>query len=378
MKLKTLVISLLALASLPAVWFYNAYALEHKPQPPARTESPVLPAVSVITLQPRTATAVISAFGNVESAHTLTLKTRLSSRVIWKSEQFKPGNQIRQGALLARLETTDYQLALAQAEQQKAEALLALQQAEEQARQAERDWQRAGLKNATASALLLHKPQLAAAKAALQSADARLIQARRDLKECEIRAPFNAIVAATELSLYSLTAPGDTLATLIASDTAEIHIALSPAQWPLLDSSPAQASAILRNPQQPQQQWPARLERIASQLDHSTRLRQLTLAVDQPLQQSTPLLPGSFVSVELQGRAFDNLLALPHSAISADGYFWSVHGGQLQRHRADIVFSHQAISYIRAGSDSPLQVVAKAVASYQPGMQVTLKEHSDD
>jgi len=376
MKLKKLTISLLALTAIPAAWFYNQQAIANRPAPPRQSADIVLPAVSVLSLEPRQIQASVTAFGSVESKRQLALKTRLNSKVVWKSERLQAGNRVNSGELLARLDTTDYALALAAAEQLQAEATLALQQAEEKARQAERDWKRAGINDRQASPLLLQKPQLAAARARLQHARAQIQQARRDLRDCEIRAPFDAVIAASDLSLHGMTSPGDTLANLISSEQAEVKLALNPQQIQLLDPASTAPGAVLAQPQS-ETRWQGKLVRIAQQLDPQTRLRQVTVAVAKPLDLPTPLLPGNFVRVELQGRQLDLLLALPDSAISAAGYYWSVEQGLLQRHAADIIFRQQGYSYVQAPqgqSGSAIQVVTKAIASYQPGMKVEPRE----
>lgn len=274
-------ISLLAVASLGGALFYTANAIENQPEAEQFEQAATAPKVSVLELSPGSYSAQIRGFGEVRTTDELSLSSQISGRVIWRNPDFSNGRQVRQGDVLLKLDATDYQAALAQAQQSLADANLALQQEKHQSRQAELDWQRAGL-TTKPSALLLRKPQLAAARARYHAANTAVKQAQNNLEHTQLKAPFNAVVAARNVSVGTYLQASSELAKLRASDRAEIRIGLTARQWQQLPNDLSQASVMLSS-QDKQSSWQGQAQQLAASIDNTTRLRELIISVDQPL-----------------------------------------------------------------------------------------------
>jgi hypothetical protein len=71
-------------------------------------------------------------------------------------------------------------------------------------------------------------------------------------------------------------------------------------------------------------QWQGRVIGIDQHIDTTTRMRGLIVGVDSPLDQTPPLLPGSFVTTQLEGKAIANLWKLPSTALSQKSEIWYV------------------------------------------------------
>lgn len=359
-----------ALFSIPAALLYTSNAISNQPEPERQQAEQVLPRVSVQSLSAGAFQARLQLFGELKAEHRISLTSEVTGRVVWRNPAFSTGNQVSQGEVLIRIDDTGYQARLADARQQLAEARLALQQEQRQKRQARQDWKRAGI-NEKPDSLTLREPQLDAAQARFNAARAAVSEAEQALARTELKAPFSAVIVERVIAEGSYLSAGDSVATLHSSDSAEIELALTPAQWQQLPAQPQDAKVQLFSPQQPDQRWQATLAELASHIDPTTRLRTLKVQIAQPLQQTPALLTGSFLSVEIEGRSQSDLFALPGSALTADGYLWYVQAGKLQRARRTPVFSHNDTLYVPRGElPARIELVLKPVASYLPGSPV--------
>lgn len=367
---KPVLLTALAFATIPAALIYTDYAISNQSLPEQIPEKDNIPKVTTLSLSSGKYSSMIQAFGEVQAVEEVSLSSQISGRVIWRNSNLSHGAQIEKGDVLVRLDETDYKAALANARQTLAESSLALQQEKRQHSQAIKDWARSGIQQ-KASALALREPQLNAASARYKAAIAMVNQAKRDLNQTQISAPFNAVVIDRNITLGSYIESGSVLATLKGSDQAEVSLALSDQQWRQLPNSINHLKVDIYNPNDPSYQWLGQVNRLSSVIDHKTRLRNLIVTIDHPLNQSKPLLIGSFISASIQGAEIDNLLALPASALTADGYIWWVEENRLKRKSVKPVFDHQGQIFI-TDRDLPkqIQLVRKPLQSYLPEMRV--------
>lgn len=368
-KLKIVLVTAAALLLLPTVVIYTKAAIENQPQVEQKAESSVVrPKVTVIPVTAQSHQATITAFGEVMATDELLLTSEVRGRVVWRNPKFEKGNQLKKGEVLIKLDKTEYQAAVAQAQHELANADLALQQEQRQSQQAVKDWQRSGLKQQP-SDLLLRKPQLKAAEARYQSALAALKQAKRNLGLTELTVAFDAVVISRQVAMASYVNIGDQLATLRSVEQAEITVALSQQQWQLLPDEVEGSSAELVTAGA---NWTGYIQRLADQVDTRTRLRELAIRVDQPLQQTQPLLTGEFVDAVIKGKTIDNIFAVPASALTADGYLWFSDNNVLKRQKAQSLFSYNGTLFIEQQQlPQQINLVHKPMASYLPGMQVS-------
>ena len=133
------------------------------------------------------------------------------------------GQRVARGAVLARLDPTDYELRVQ-------EALAGLAQAEAAARNAQADYERVrGLyENNNAS-----RRELDGARASFESSEAqvtaalkRLEQARQQLSYCVLRAPADGIVASASAELNENVQAGQKLFLLTGGEEIEVEVAL--------------------------------------------------------------------------------------------------------------------------------------------------------
>ncbi|MFB9886454.1 efflux RND transporter periplasmic adaptor subunit [Balneatrix alpica] len=345
-------------------------AIEDRPVLEESAQPPSLPRVSVLALTPGEHSAQLQGYAEVQASEQIRLLAQVSGQVRWRHPSLVVGGEVQQGEVLVELEASRYEAALASAEQGVAEAKLALLQEQQQQQQAEQEWRRSGLSQQPSS-LLLRQPQLQAAKARLTAAEKARAQAKQELASSRIRAPFAAVVSEVNIGLGSYVEAGTALASLKASEVAEMSLALSPAQWQLLPAQPLGLPVRIRDPQQGAAEWQGQVVRVAMERDQRTRQRRLIVALQQPLAQQPALLFGSFVELSLQGERQQQLFALPASALSAAGELWYVQGQSLQRQAVQPLFSQAGKVFVpQQGLPAPLLLVRHPLVSYLPGMRV--------
>ncbi len=200
-------LSIIALAALPAL-----------AQQPAQPPTVSAKAFKEVALHPERE-APASAVSLNESR----LSAEVSATV--KEVAFDVGQVAPKGAVLIRLETRDYELALAKAQaaldSSRARARLAEQQLNRARELAKQNFY-------SAEALTQKETELAVQQAQVKLDEAQLAQARRNLEKCTLRAPFQAIVRSRQAQVGELAAPGTPLMTLSEATRVEIAAQLPP------------------------------------------------------------------------------------------------------------------------------------------------------
>lgn len=371
---------IIAAVALLLVLAYLAYSLAAQAQRPARESHTGTPApdVTVVERLPERYRAQVTAYGAAQPHYALTVTAKVSGYVTSLSPQFEVGGVIAAGDLLAQLEDSDYRSALSIAEETLAAARLAVLEEERQVVQAQTEWRSAGLEGEPDSELVLRQPYLDAALASLNSAEASVDTAATDLAHTRITAPFDAAVIERYIAPGSYVQAGTEIATLYSSDRVDITLALSSQDWaklpPVNELQDGSWPVRLRDVETGDE-WTAHVDRIEQHLDSTTRQRALIVTVDNPLAQSTPLLPGSFVEAKIPGRSVDGLWQLPSSAVSQRGEVWYVTpDNTLDNFVAEISFSEGENVYVSVPStlaDKPQRVLLHPLSGYLVGMQVT-------
>lgn len=319
-----LVITLAAASSIfLAIGINGVLSAEQKRMPPPKAPAQS-PLVAVTKTKAVSQSASIVAYGEVKARNKLSLTSQISGQVVYLSPKFLTGKQFERGELMAQIEAVNYQQALATARANLADAELALAQELLASEQAEQEWQQSGLAQQSASDLVLRKPQLAAAKAKYAMSQSELAKAQYDLDQTKILAPFDAVVVSRQIQLGANVQPGTVLAELNDIALFEVSLPLSSQQWQLIPDLTDPKLAIELIDQSNQHSWHARVDRGEAHISDTTRQRALVVAIEQPLQQNTPLYSGEFVKAELTGETFSNLWQLPASALIDSGRVWQV------------------------------------------------------
>ncbi len=368
---------ILALIIFIAAIFYSSSQMAAqvaKPMP-IKTHEPPRPTVSVVKVSADSYAAQVSGYGELTPHFNLSLTAQVSGQIEQLSPNLEVGQTVKKGDWLVKLESSDYQAAVKEAEQNVATEQLNLLEEQRQAVQAKSEWLSSGIKGQPDSALVLRKPQLAAAQARLDYAQSALVSAKKNIDQTIITAPFDALVTTRSVALGSYLQAGNDIATLYSTDRLEVAVPLSNNDWALLpDASILSAhSAMLKNVEN-DLTWQGHVLRAEQHVDTESRQRALIIAIDTPLSQTPQAFSGTFVSMTLQGKNVDQLWKLPNSALSQRGEIWYVKADNtLAKFSANALFSQQGSIFIQAPEaliNQTQAVVIHPLNNYLEGMYV--------
>ena len=344
------------------------------------------PSVAVVAVSAEPHGALLQGFGSAEPRYELALTARVSGPVKVVGEDFEPGNIVSRGVQLATLEDSAYRAAAAAAANTLASARVDYLQEQRERRQAQAEWYASGMAGEPESALVLRDPQLAAAQAAVDSAEAALAEANENLAGTHIRAPFEALVVTRSIAPGSYVQAGAEIGRLMSTDRVEIAIALSASDWAKLPDADTMIrdgwTVTLRQVDTAHAQWAATVVRAERTLESATRQRALIVAVDAPLAQTPALLPGTFVEASVPGRRIEGVWKLPASALTQRGEIWVVGADHtLARLAVEPLFADADAVYVKppeALAATPQTVVLQPLSSYTEGMAATPVGADDD
>jgi RND family efflux transporter MFP subunit len=221
-----------------------------------------------------------------------------------------PGDVVRRGQPLLRIDPRDFQDAIRTLEAQLAGAEAAL-------RNAELDLGRAAplLERGAVAQADYDNAQSArdTARARVRALEAQLVAARHALDDTVLAAPFDGLVTARHVENHELVAPGQRALALrditeleIDTDVPETEMALMPP-----GRTPQAEVEFLA---QPGRRHPARLKEWSAEPDPATRAYRLTFALPAP--RELHILPGMTCQVLLAGQPPRGALAVPASALA--------------------------------------------------------------
>ncbi|MEZ5957175.1 MAG: efflux RND transporter periplasmic adaptor subunit [Hyphomonadaceae bacterium] len=304
-----------------------------KPRAEEKADETHPPAVQVAVAHARPTTVALSSQGEARPRVEATLAAQVAGRLVWVSPKFVEGGAFAEGEVMARIDAADYQLSVVRARAQVAQAQEALAREEAEAELARQDWQALG--RGEAPPLAVREPQLAQARAGLAAAEAALRSAELDLNRASIRAPFTGRVRERRANVGDYVGPGSPVALMFSTDTMEIRLPLTdadlrsmriPVGFTASSSNPGPAAHITNVSAGRIVAWEGRLVRTEASVDARTRLIYGTVEVREPFaaRNTTPLAPGMFVNVRLEGSSTETLVAAPRSALKRNEFVYVV------------------------------------------------------
>lgn len=347
--------------------------LEPEATQPVKKEA-VLAPVSVLEVTPSQHQSTLTVLGVTAARWPVQLKASSSAQLKWLDESVEPGNLVNKGDVLARLDTSAVDANLAQ-------ALSSLKQAELELKQAKHE-QTVALKMLnpkTSSSFARREPQLLAAKANLKQAKQAYLSAQKLLDESVITAPFNAVIMKRHISPREWIDAGQVTFELAASDSIDIELPISEMHWQQVQAALTEPSITVVN--RSGDQWPAKVRYVSPQVDSVTRQRQVVLSVEAPYQSKPRLFPNQQVQAVVNLRLKDNVVSVPLSAMTRDGYVWTLdNNDRLRKESVYLIGQGNQVLDIRFNqqSEQVRRVVQYPLSSMLIGKQVEPNFYQDD
>ena len=307
-----------------------AIMMATKPEPTRRNPPPSIVTVDAKVLKRQTYQVIIPSQGIIQARTRSTLVPEVSGEIIWISDSFRSGGFFDPDEELVKIDPRDYQTALVVAKATLAQRSSAYQIEKAQHEQAKINWERLG-DGEKPTPLVLREPQLAEAKALMESAAAGVERAERDLNRTIIKAPYEGRILNKSVDIGQSVSPGTMLAEIFATDYVEIRLPLRNEHLDFIRlpeafsneqgaSRPLQPEVQLSgNYGSREIQWMGRVVRAQGAYDSRSRELFVIAQIDDPYKQTDeehpPLKINQFVQAQIQGNQLEDVFVIPRSAL---------------------------------------------------------------
>lgn len=336
----------------------------NKPAAKRRPSHPKSLTVETIKLQAQNFPVLIKTQGVVEPRTTTTLIPRIAGEIIKVSSNFRPGGFFEPGDTLINIDSTDYKLDIKSAQATLSEAVFNFKEEQARADQAADNWKRLGRTEAP-SDLVLHKPQLARAKASVDSAKAQLQRVELDLKRTIIKAPYAGRILEQFVDRGQYVSPGNPLAKIFAIDYVEVRLPITEKQRGMIDlprSYRGESNKPYNGPAATvhatiggkDYSWEGLVVRTEGTVDRATRQVFVIVQVDNPYKRHSdnrpPLEIGQFVKADIKGQILEGVYAIPRSAVQGNDTIMVVDKeSRLQRKTINVLWETQDRLLVKEG-----------------------------
>ncbi|WP_229744741.1 efflux RND transporter periplasmic adaptor subunit [Neiella marina] len=333
------------------------------------------PSVRVMAAQPTDYQVTITSFGEVKPLEKTMLAAQVAGEIVSWNPNFVAGGLIKQGDILFTIEKDTYEAALLQAQANLSQAKAQLIEEEALAKVAEREAER--LSDRKVSDLYLRKPQVMSAKASVQSATAALRLAQRDLENCEVRAPYDALVISRDLGAGQFVHTGDVVAELSSIETAEVVFPIAGFDSAFVPDEIENLSAVVTTQGRRSISRSATIVRDLGVVDNATRMSHLVVRIDDPysLNSADPALKfGSYVEVSFAGKKLTNVFEVPQDLVSNRIIWLLDEQQQLQPRQVRVLREEGEMFLIDSGLNEDELLVMTPPEYPQKGMEVKVIE----
>ncbi len=342
-----------------------------KPPPETKDVADVEVLVDVMPLEQMAVSFTVQSQGTVRPRTETILSAEISGTIVSISPSFVAGGVFAGGDELMRIDPTNYEVAVEQAEALLKQRQIEFDGAEKlktQGYRAESEW--------------------ASAAAALASAKADVVKARRNLERTFIRLPYDGMVRTKEADLGQYVNPGTRLGVTFATDYAEVRLPLTDRDLAFVDlpnpadisrSGAAKGTSVSLSTVQRGQvaYWEAQIVRTEGVVDEKNRVTYAVAQIQDPYkfdketEHSSPLPMGTFVAATIDGLTVDNLIRVPRSALRGNNHLMIIDDDNRLRVRTvDVLRTDTDYAYLIGGAMPGERISLTAIESPINGMRV--------
>ncbi len=378
---------LTVLAVIISVAAFLIFLISSNPPQSKRSKPSKKPQITVQTkvLAAETYQVMVESFGTVKPRTQSILFAQVSGQITGVSEQFRDGGFFEKGDVLVQLDDRDYtsEVKVSQASLLSANQVLL----EEKARvdQALADWQRLG-NGKQASALVLRKPQLEAAKAQVLSAQAKLDKAELSLERTQVIAPYAGRILKKQVDLGQVVSSNTQLATIFAVDYVEIRLPIKNKDLALINlpevyrdigEHGSKNDVVLTSDLMGEQSWKGKIIRTESAIDEQSQQLYVVAQINRPYDATTsfgsPIKIGQYVTAKIEGKELSNSLVVPSSAIYQGSYVYIVENGLLIRREIMLGWKNGTQAIIESGLVVGDELVLTTLGQVNSGTPVAIE-----
>ncbi len=329
-------------------------------------------AVRVMEVRSEPTKLFVESQGKAQAARTVNLSTPVAGTVAWISPKLEAGGYVAVDEPLLRLDSSDYEIALARSE-------AALEQAIAEELHARSEYERLrelGERRLASESQIQNAERLANVTAArINEIETQLRQARIDLERTEVRAPFDAIVQSRQVELGQYANRAQNIAVMYGAEEVEVRLPLAIRQLGYLDV-PLDFRGELDRRVAPvvrleglyggqRHTWLGRMVRTEATIDPDSNTVQSIVRVTQPQEveneqgekNAIPLPIGLFVEASISGREIDDIIALPRAVIRNNNQVLIVDAENKMYYREVEIFRFEEERVLISGGLAPGEIV---------------------
>lgn len=294
-----------------------SFLMNKEKEPELKDADPLLPVVTVSEIALETVDLKVHSQGVVNARYETRLVAQVGGEIVELSEKFVRGGFVSKGQLLARIDPSDYEAALIEAQANLASASAALEIEQAAGHVAKEEW-----KNVSATApsdLGLRRPQLKQEQARVKAATAAVKRAKRNLERTQVVAPYDALIDSRNIGLGSYVGIGQEIGKVYNTSLAEVRLPIPTNQLQYLENFGVGATVDLHGAFAGDHvTWQAKIARSEGVIDEQSRMTYLVAEVNSPYNSSEhqyALRFGTYVTAQVHGMSLLNSAVVPQHLI---------------------------------------------------------------
>ncbi|ACA86745.1 efflux RND transporter periplasmic adaptor subunit [Shewanella woodyi] len=374
MATKKQIILPIAVISIGIGSFLAISALKKPPEEKEAVDNTPLVAVKQVKLEPMT--FKVNSYGVVNAKYETELVSQVNGEIVFLSDTFVRGGFVKKGDILARIDSSDYDADLIDAEAKLASARATLVQEKAFGKVAEEEWKR--IKDGVPTELSLRKPQLAQELAKLNSSEAGLKRAKRNVERTIIKAPYDALIESRNIGLGSYVSMGTKLGKVLSTHKAEIRLPLADKEIQYLVNKGKDADVTLvANLGGSKQEWAGKIVRSEGVIDSRSRMTYLVAEVIDPYglqSDKSELRYGTYVTANISGTDAGDVVVMPRHLV-INGQIAILDDDKKLRYKdVNVIRQSGAEVVISDGLTQNMEVIISALDYPVEGMKLALPE----
>ncbi|WP_024603238.1 HlyD family efflux transporter periplasmic adaptor subunit, partial [Pseudoalteromonas sp. TB25] len=223
--------------------------------------------------------------------------------------------------------------------------------------------------------LFLRKPQVLSAQASVKSAQAALKRAQRDLDNCDVTAPYDALVISRNIGVGQFVTMGSQVAELNNIETAEVIIPIAGFDSVFLPERIKGITATIIQKGLNSFTREGVIDRDLGIVDNATRMSSLVVRIEDPygLKNIQPAIKfGSYVQVNFAGAMLNNIYRLPQELVNNKTVWIVNEEQQLEPRKVTVIREEGEYFYISDGLQADDKLVITLPEYPQKGMAVKI------
>ena len=338
----------------------------------------------------------VNVMGAVVPSQQISLRARVGGQVISIADQFQPGGLLKQGDVLLNIDHADYNLALVQAKQQLqiAESSLLLEKGRSQV--AGREWEMlsgSGKPTQQEKELALRAPQLRQAQANVATAMAAVEMAKLNLDRTNVKVPFNCVIVTKRVDQGANISVQESVADIVGTDYFWISASIlqDRLKWFDIPTEIGGKGSKVEVRYGDNFIVSGYITGLLSKLEDNGQMARVLIAIQDPLnlekdKKRLPLLLGSYVSAEIEGRQVENVIKVPRQSLRNDGFVWIAvpgeyegeKGYELSIREVEVLWRDVETVIIKNSIDEGEMLVTSGISSPIPGMRLRIESSQDN